>query len=192
MYSYGAAGLFCLVLQVSFVWCRRSYFLLYSILLCTHIFFFAGSQGVGDTWTDPQIHSWNQEGYGKGNMGQVKAAGCGVRGIEGSKRAGGVVHCRVGSAVGFVVGCGVRQGLAHGRESRRPAQCGSVAAARALLRHAPFLFLSSLSPLFLLSFSSLSRCCATRFAPQLLLLLRRSLGLMRSARRTWRAGGDDQ
>jgi len=27
-------------------------------------------QGVGDTWTDPQIHSHNQEGYGKGNMGQ--------------------------------------------------------------------------------------------------------------------------
>jgi len=25
---------------------------------------------VGDTWTDPQIHSYNQEGYGKGNMGQ--------------------------------------------------------------------------------------------------------------------------
>ena len=25
---------------------------------------------MGDTWTDPQIHSYNQEGYGKGNMGQ--------------------------------------------------------------------------------------------------------------------------
>ena len=27
-------------------------------------------QGVGDTWTDPQIHSHDQQGYGKGNMGQ--------------------------------------------------------------------------------------------------------------------------
>ena len=27
-------------------------------------------QGVGDTWTDPQFHSHNQEGYGKGNMGK--------------------------------------------------------------------------------------------------------------------------
>jgi len=27
-------------------------------------------QGVGDVWTDPQIHSHDQEGYGKGNMGQ--------------------------------------------------------------------------------------------------------------------------
>lgn len=26
-------------------------------------------QGVGNTWTDPQFHSHNQEGYGKGNMG---------------------------------------------------------------------------------------------------------------------------
>mmetsp|Transcript_19511 Transcript_19511/g.64718 ORF Transcript_19511/g.64718 Transcript_19511/m.64718 type:complete len:762 (+) Transcript_19511:65-2350(+) len=27
-------------------------------------------QGVGDVWTDPQIHSSDQEGYGKGNMGK--------------------------------------------------------------------------------------------------------------------------
>eukprot|EP00960_Hanusia_phi_P007082 201984-Hanusia_phi.AAC.3 len=27
-------------------------------------------QGVGDVWTDPQIHSRDQEGYGKGNMGK--------------------------------------------------------------------------------------------------------------------------
>ena len=27
-------------------------------------------QGVGDTWTDPQIHSSDGEGYGKGNLGQ--------------------------------------------------------------------------------------------------------------------------
>jgi len=27
-------------------------------------------QGVGDVWTDPQVHSYDQEGYGKGNMGQ--------------------------------------------------------------------------------------------------------------------------
>jgi len=33
-----------------------------SILVCD-------IQGVGDTWTDPQIHSHNGEGYGKGNMG---------------------------------------------------------------------------------------------------------------------------
>jgi len=26
-------------------------------------------QGVGDSWTDPQIHSVDQRGYGKGNMG---------------------------------------------------------------------------------------------------------------------------
>jgi hypothetical protein len=26
-------------------------------------------QGVGDVWTDPQIHSVNGVGYGKGNMG---------------------------------------------------------------------------------------------------------------------------
>ena len=60
---------------------RRSGFLLYSeqlLLYCeqlllyseqrtvnnsvsfgTETVFFAGSQGVGDTWTDPRIHSWN-------------------------------------------------------------------------------------------------------------------------------------
>ncbi|KAJ1478398.1 alpha-kinase family-domain-containing protein [Baffinella frigidus] len=26
-------------------------------------------QGVGDSWTDPQIHSIDGKGYGKGNMG---------------------------------------------------------------------------------------------------------------------------
>lgn len=27
-------------------------------------------QGVGDVYTDPQMHSWNGEGFGKGNLGQ--------------------------------------------------------------------------------------------------------------------------
>jgi elongation factor 2 kinase len=39
-------------------------------------------QGVGDTWTDPQIHSCNSEGYGKGNLGQVHLV------VGGEKRNG--------------------------------------------------------------------------------------------------------
>jgi hypothetical protein len=27
-------------------------------------------QGVGDLWTDPQMHSHDGKGYGKGNMGR--------------------------------------------------------------------------------------------------------------------------
>lgn len=26
-------------------------------------------QGVGDVWTDPQVHTFDGNGYGKGNMG---------------------------------------------------------------------------------------------------------------------------
>ena len=35
-----------------------------------HTILICDIQGVGDTWTDPQIHSHNSEGYGKGNLGQ--------------------------------------------------------------------------------------------------------------------------
>ena len=50
----------------------------YKILVCD-------IQGVGDTWTDPQIHSSNGEGYGKGNMGQA-----GIDKFFGSHRCNGI------------------------------------------------------------------------------------------------------
>ena len=70
---------------------------------------------MGDTWTDPQIHSWNQEGYGKGNMGQVLHVGCGGFRCWGKVALAGCGVKGLGDGGICVVGCGVRQALAPGR-----------------------------------------------------------------------------
>ena len=50
-------------------WCYDQAFSHFTWEASTHTILVCDIQGVGDTWTDPQIHSFNGEGYGKGNMG---------------------------------------------------------------------------------------------------------------------------
>ena len=55
---------------------------------------------MGDTWTDPQIHSFNSEGYGKGNLGQVHLV------VGGEKKERMTVKCAVRSQLGYENGYG--------------------------------------------------------------------------------------